>query len=39
MSRAIEEPPVIEKILRHCSLWKKEPVRPPPAEMAATAER
>jgi hypothetical protein len=21
MSRAIEEPPVIEKILRHCSLW------------------
>ena len=26
----IEEAPVIEKILRHCELWKDPPVRPPP---------
>jgi hypothetical protein len=23
---------VIEKILRHCGLWKEEPPRPPPPE-------
>jgi hypothetical protein len=26
----IEETPVIEKILRHCKLWKEVPPRPPP---------
>lgn len=26
----IEDEPVIEKILRHCKLWKEEPARPPP---------
>lgn len=24
---------VIEKILRHCNLWKEEPPRPPPTEV------
>jgi hypothetical protein len=28
----IEEPLVIEKILRHCELWKESAPRPPPAE-------
>ncbi len=27
----IEEPNVIEKILRHCELWKEPAPRPPPA--------
>jgi hypothetical protein len=26
------QPDVIEKILRHCNLWKEEPPRPPPPE-------
>jgi hypothetical protein len=26
----IEEEVVIEKILRHCGLWKEPPIRPPP---------
>ena len=26
----IEESPVIEKILRHCNLWKDPPMRAPP---------
>jgi len=26
----IEKELVIEKILRHCDLWKEEPARPPP---------
>jgi hypothetical protein len=26
----IEQDAVIEKILRHCGLWKEPPIRPPP---------
>jgi hypothetical protein len=33
----IEEPPVIEKILRHCKLWKDAPPRPPPVERVGSA--
>ncbi|MBD3322397.1 MAG: hypothetical protein GF350_14950 [Chitinivibrionales bacterium] len=32
----IEEPPVIEKILRHCKLWKDASPRPPPDERVGT---
>jgi hypothetical protein len=28
----IEETAVIEKILRHCGLWREPPIRPPPEE-------
>ena len=28
------QPEVIEKILRHCGLWKEEQPRPPPPEKA-----
>jgi len=28
----IEEENVIEKILRHCNLWKDAPARPPPVK-------
>ena len=31
----IEEEPIIEKILRHCNLWKEEPTRSPPQKIAA----
>lgn len=31
----IEEDTVIEKILRHCNLWKEEAARPPPANQLA----
>ena len=27
----IEDEVAIEKIVKHCSLWKEEPARPPPA--------
>jgi hypothetical protein len=33
----IEEAPVIEKILRHCEIWKETP-RPPPIQVAPVAE-
>jgi hypothetical protein len=32
----IEEDVVIEKILRHCDLWKEPPIRPPPEVEACT---
>jgi hypothetical protein len=32
----IEEPPVIEKILRHCELWAEAPPRPPPLSSTIT---
>ena len=32
----IEDAPVIEKILRHCELWKEPAPRPPPKIVAAT---
>jgi hypothetical protein len=28
----IEKDTVIEKILRHCGLWKEPPIRPPPSD-------
>jgi hypothetical protein len=31
----IEEDTVIEKILRHCNLWKEEAARPPPTNQLA----
>lgn len=32
ISAFIEEQNVIEKILRHCNLWKDAPARPPPVK-------
>jgi hypothetical protein len=31
----VEEPPLVEKILRHCTLWKEPAPRPPPAKSPA----
>jgi hypothetical protein len=34
----IEKAPVIEKILRHCELWRETPPRPPPQKAVSVTE-